>query len=145
MGFSVSGSFALMAIATFIALGMAFTAGSNAIERVSSAQDETWEDHLEQQNTDIEIANATYNGSGTNTLAVEINNTGSSTLSVNDTDVIVDNELRTTFDARTVDGDTTTDLWFPGETLRIEISEPSAPDRVKIVTGPGVARTTGVS
>lgn len=145
MGFSVSGSFALIAIATFIALGMAFTAGSNAIERVSSAQDERWEDHLEQRNTDIEIANASYNASGATTLVVEVNNTGSSTLSVNGTDVIVDNELQTTFDAQTVDGDTTTELWFPGETLRIEVSLASPPDRVKIVADPGIARATEVS
>ncbi len=145
MGFSVSGSFALIAIATLIATGMFVTATSDAVELITDAEGKVNDVDLTMRNTAVEFGNVTHNASGGNTLVIEANNTGATTLSLAATDVIVDNELRTTFDTRTVDGDASTDLWLPGETLRIELSITPPPDRVKLVTGPGVAIATEVS
>jgi len=39
------------------------------------------------------------------------------------------------------DGDNSTDLWLPGERLHLEVNATSQPNRVKIVSGPGVAVT----
>lgn len=144
MGFSVSGSFALIAIGTLVAIGMFVTASTDAFELVTDAEDGVQNADLTRQNTAIEFANVTYNVSGGTTLVIEANNTGSTALSLNATDVIVDNELQTSFDLRTVDGDATTDLWLPGETLRIELTISPPPTRVKLVTGPGVAISTEV-
>lgn len=144
MGFSVSGSYALIAIGTLIAVGMVMTAGSNAVEQVTDAEQGARDDHLTERNTAIELANVSYNASGGTLLVIEVNNTGSTALGLNATDVIVDNELQTAFESRVVVGEGSTDVWLPGETLRIELDRSSQPDRVKVVTGPGVAVSTEV-
>ena len=151
MGFSVSGSFAIIAVGTFIAVGMFYGAASNGTEIVTESQQAAFDDRLEQQNTDINITGAEYNTSlATNTLVLDIKNTGATALSVSQTDYIVDNAFisHASVSAESVDGDTATDLWLPGETLHVEITEGTlgtAPDRVHIVTGPGVADARGVS
>lgn len=140
MGFSVSGSFAVIVVGALIGFGMFATATTNGFELVNDAQRQAHDARLDQQNTAIEIANATYNAT-TTTVEIEVTNTGSTELSVNATDVLLDNEFQTTFETRSVDGDASTDLWLPGETLTVEIDRGTAPNRVKIVTGPGVAET----
>ncbi|MFB6122833.1 MAG: hypothetical protein ABEJ78_05180 [Haloferacaceae archaeon] len=137
MGFSVSGSAAIIFVGMFIAFGTMYTATSNGFERVTDARDDVAEEALERQNTNISLATASYN-STSGILTIEVDNTGSTSLSVNGTDVLVDNEYQTSFAVREVDGDSTTDLWLPGETLHIELSV-SNPSRVKVVSGPGVA------
>ena len=156
MGFSVSGSFAIIAVGTFIAVGVFYGAASNGAELVTESQSDAFDNRLEQQNTAINITRAEYDTSlVTDTLIIEVKNTGSTALEVNDTDYIVDNELITHEDVRdqgseSVDGDSDTQLWLPGETLRIEITSTifediTNPDRVRIVTGPGVADSKGVT
>lgn len=166
MGFSVSGSFAVIAIGTFIAVGMFYGAASNGAEKVTESQGEEFDDRLEQQNTALNITKATYDTSVSTDpfhLTIEIKNKGSTALTVNDTDYIVDNEFVSHNDIRTndfsseeVDGDSSTDLWLPGETLTVVISvniidnlDPTdatdTPERVKVVTGPGLADSRGVT
>lgn len=140
MGFSVSGSFAILILATFIAFGMFYTAGANSFERVSDATTSTYEDDLDRQNTAINITELTYQGSH---LDVNVTNEGTTTLSVNDTDVVVDNVYYAPGDAQyfRVAGDPNTGLWEPGETLfvRIQLSGGETPARAKVVTEYGVA------
>lgn len=140
MGFSVSGSAAIVFVGMFIAFGMFYSASSNTMEEVTDARSDWQDDVLDQQNTEIEIASATYNAS-TDSLVVEVNNTGSTALSVNETDLLVDNVYQLSFQNRSVDGDTTTDLWLPGQRLAYNVSFDSQPDRVKVATGTGVAET----
>ncbi len=137
LGFSVSGSAAIIFVGIFLAFSTAYTASANGFERVTDARSAVDEEALDQQNTAIAIANASYDGNGT--LSVNVTNEGATELSVEAVDLIVDNAYRDNFTARTVDGNASTDLWFPGERLYLEVSVSSQPNRIKVVSGPGVA------
>lgn len=162
MGFSVSGSFAIIAVGTFIAIGMFYGAASNGAERVTDSQQAAFNDRLEQQNTAINITTAEWDTTGpADTLVIDVKNSGSTALTVNNTDYVVDNELITHVNisndkhsSESVDGNSDTDLWLPGETLHVEITRniidslrnpADSPDRVKIVAGPGIAASQGVT
>jgi flagellar protein FlaF len=135
---------AIILVGAFIAFGTFYSASFNTMERVTDANSDWQDDSLTQQNTAVEFESATYNDSR-DSLVVLVNNTGATTLSVDDTDLLVDNSYETAFVSRSVDGDTDTDLWLPGEQLRYNVSFASQPDRVKVVTPPGVAATEVVA
>lgn len=155
MGFSVSGSFAVVAVAVFVAVSALYTASFDGFEQVTDAQEETFDDRLDEKNTEIEIQRAEWRNDGDATpgneyLAINVTNNGTTVLSVNDTDVVVDNDYQTTFTRRDVDGDTGTELWAPGETLNIRINDEDLaagvpPERVRVTTEHGVAAATGVT
>lgn len=140
MGFSVSGATAIIFIGMFISFGMVYSATANGFEEVSTARATAAEQVLDQQNTRINITNTTYNAT-MEQLSISVNNTGSTALSVTTTDFIVDNDYQQSFVDQTVDGDGTTDLWLPGETLTVNVSVPPTPTRIKVVTENGVATT----
>lgn len=135
MGFSVSGSTALLFVALLVGLGMAQSAVTNGAERVTDARSAADERLLEQRNTDINITSVSYNATSGN-LSVRVNNTGTTTLSVPAVDLLVDNAY---VDATTtVGGSGSTEVWLPGETLVANATVSSA-NRTKVVSGPGVA------
>lgn len=135
MGFSVSGSTALLFVALLIGFGMFQSAATNGVERVNDARAASGERLLEQRNTAINVTSVSYNAT-TDELSVRVNNTGSTTLSVSAVDLLVDNEYVTP--TTTVEGSSSTDVWLPGETLVANATvEPAT--RIKVVTGPGVA------
>jgi flagellar protein FlaF len=137
MGFSVSGSAAIIFVGLFIAFGMWYTASANTLEQVTDAQEQRADGTLAEKNTAIEIATTNYS---TDTLTVTVNNTGTTTLSLNQTDLVVDNAYQQDWQAdATVDGNSATDLWTGGETLAIEITLTQPPSQVKIITEHGVA------
>jgi flagellar protein FlaF len=138
VGFSVSGSAAIVFVGAFLAFSTLYTASANGFERTSDASHAVNEEALERQNTAIEVVNVTYDNG---TLTVAATNNGSVELSVPAVDLLVDNVYQDTFESRTVEGDASTDLWLPGERLRLEVSVASRPARIKLVTGPGVADT----
>ena len=138
MGFSVSGSAAIIFVGIFLAFSSAYTASANGFERVSDANSAVGDEALERQNTALTVSNATYDA-GNDTLSVDVINEGSTSLSVNATDLIVDNTYRGNYTTRHVDGDNSTDLWLPGEQLHFEVNATTRPNRVKVVSGPGVA------
>jgi flagellar protein FlaF len=140
LGFSVSGSAAIVFVGIFLAFSTAYTASANGFERVSDATSAVDDEALERQNTALSITNVSYDA-GNDTLTIDVVNEGATDLSVDATDVLVDNTYRTNFTVRTVDGDNSTDLWLPGERLHLELSASTRPNRVKIVSGPGVAVT----
>ncbi|MFY4812767.1 flagellin [Haloarcula sp. AONF1] len=145
MGFSVSGSAAIIFVAAFIGFGMFYSATANSFERVNDAREDQRDRLLDQQNTDISLVSVTWNASGNDNLVVTIDNTGSETLSVEATDLLVDNEYRTGY-GTTVDGDGSTDVWASQERLEITVSSlGSQPDRVKVVAENGIAETMVVS
>ncbi|NIB99361.1 fla cluster protein FlaF [Halobacterium sp. R2-5] len=140
MGFSVSGSAAILFIAAFVCVGILYSAAYNGYERVQDADDSHGEQMLEQRNTAVNVTDAKYNASGNEYVAVNVTNTGSTTLSVNDTDVLVDGEFqpRDGYVDWNVEGKSDTTLWLPGETYNVTVAVDSEPDRVKVVTGSGV-------
>lgn len=139
MGFSVSGSAALIFVAAFIGFGMFYSATANSAEMVNDAREAQSDRQLERTNTAIEITTVNYD-STSNYLNITVENTGATELSVSDVDVLADNSYQTGY-RTAVEGDTGTDLWLPQETLAINASLSSQPSQVKIVTGPGVAAT----
>jgi flagellar protein FlaF len=138
LGFSVSGSAAIVFVGIFLAFSSAYTASANGFERVTDAKSAVDEDALDRQNTALSVTNATYNA-GNDTLTVEAVNEGTTALEIGAVDLLVDNAYRDNFTARTVGGDNSTDLWLPGERLHLEVNATTRPNRVKIVSGPGVA------
>jgi flagellar protein FlaF len=144
MGFSVSGAAAIIFASMFIAFGMWYTAADNSFSRVTDAQDAQSESSLETSNTAIEIISASYSSG---TLTVEINNTGTTQLSLNQTDLLIDGQYETDWQAAnaTVAGDGSTDLWLPGEQLTITLDRASQPDRIKLVTESGVGASAEVT
>lgn len=139
MGFSTSGSMAILFVGVLVAISTAYPMMSAANERVQTAVDDRGERSLSQRNSDIELANVTYNET-TDVLVVRVNNTGSRALSVDDTDVLVDGQFQQGY-ATSVDGDGSRSIWAPGETLRVELSTSTRPGRVKVVTEFGIAET----
>ena len=136
MGFSVSGSAAIIFLAAFVSIGILYTSAYNSFERVEAAADADAADLLEQQNTDIEIRDVTNTTIDSVTITVE--NTGSTTLRVDRTDVLLNGTYQNP-ESITVDGESA-DLWAPGETVTIDVGyEPSGTIRVTIVSGPGVS------
>jgi len=143
MGFSVSGSAAIVFAGMFIAFGAFYTATSNSFEQVNDARDADSESYLDTKNANVTVVETTYDDDA-DLLTVSVNNTGSEALVVDHVDVLVDGTYQTSFVSQTVDGEfitpsSGTDLLAPGEQLTVEIDAASQPDRVKVVSGPGVS------
>ncbi|MFC4551453.1 MULTISPECIES: flagellin [Halorussus] len=145
MGFSVSGATVILFLGIFACFGIAYTAANNGAEMVGAAYEDTTDKALTTQNTAISIASANT-GSDSKTLSVKVNNTGSTTLSVDDTDILIDGNYtgHDKMDPLTVGGNAETNLWLPGETLRFTITLDWEPSRVKVVTENGVAASAEV-
>jgi flagellar protein FlaF len=145
MGFSVSGSAAIVFIGLLIALGSWHTATSNSFERVAEAEDDRADAAIVERNTQVEITAASYD-SGAAELTIRVNNTGASQLRLSTSDLLVDGTYVTGWrGGATVAGNGGTDLWLSGEQVEVVLDRTTQPDRVKVVTGPGVAATAGVT
>ena len=137
MGFSVSASAAIVFVGFVVAFTTLYPVAANGFERVTDARDDAADRALDQRNTAVELSNVSYENA-TDTLTVEVTNTGATELSVAETDLLVDNTYWT--GNRSVDGDADTDVWLPGETLTITAGNVTLePERVKVVTEHGVA------
>lgn len=143
MGFSVSGASAIIFASLFIGFGMWYPAAANGYEQVTDAEADRTDRLLDQQNTALEIASATHNGTH---LSVDVENAGTSQLRLSTTDLLVDGRYETGWAAgATVAGDGKTDLWLSGETLTIVVPADVQPDRVAVVTESGVSASAGVT
>lgn len=153
MGFSISGSFAIVAFATFLAAGVLVPTAVNTVDDINRAQQTVDDNRLFQQNTEIEITRAEWTEHPVfdDRIIVEVENTGSTTLNINETDVLVDNTYytREDFSSESVDGNEETELWRPGETYEFEILrgllDEIPPQRVKIITEFGVSDSENVT
>lgn len=150
MGFSVSGSAIIIFIGLVVAAGVAVPPLLGSVGDLSGAQGTQIEQGTDRLNTDIEIIAAVYESGDPGTLTIELENTGTTTLSVESTDLLVDGEIQTKSEdgkqtGIVVEGDTDPDaqLWLPAETLEITVEADAEPDRIKIVTENGVERATG--
>lgn len=140
MGFSVSGATAIILIGGLIAFSFAFGAMNNGYERVSEAQEERDDRQLLRANSDVGIANATYD-SNASSLTVNVTNAGSAELVVAEVSLLVDGEYRSNA-TTAIDGDASTEVFLPGEVLTMTVDQSVQPDRVKVVAGTGVAATS---
>jgi flagellar protein FlaF len=145
MGFSVSTSMAIVFLGTLVAFGGIYTATSNTVEQVQTTTDAEDERLYSTQKTAINVTTTELLGSDDGCgIDVTVTNNGSTTLSVAETDILVDGVYQTGWaDAATVDGDGDTDIWLPGQALSVQLTAgiDTAPTRVKVVTGSGVAAT----
>lgn len=138
MGFSVSGSAAIIFATMFVTFGMWYTASFNSYERVAEAENDQTDAVLETRNTNISVASASHDGTN---LTVSVDNVGASQLVLSDTDLIIDGRYVEDWQSSaTVEGENTR-LWLPGERLTVTLTR-DAPDRIKIVTEHGVSDTT---
>lgn len=141
MGFSTSAAVAVVSIGVMISVGLLYPAVEQSVQDVSDATDTREDRMLDTQNSDVALSTVTYNTT-TDVLNVTVNNTGTVTMDVAETDLLVDGTIatnRTTF----VDGVADRGLWVADEQLRIEASDvQTAPDRVVVVTGTGIERST---
>jgi len=139
MGFSVSAATAVIFAGLFLALGIFYPAMANSYERVQTADANQADRALEQANSDIRID--TVGGS-----TIDVVNEGSTTLPVNKTDLVIDGayQERSTV-ATDIDGDDTTGLWLPGETLTLDPDTGlGGVDQIRIVTEHGVAASESI-
>ena len=137
MGFSVSASAAIVFVGFVVAFTTLYPVAANGFERVTDARDDAGDRALERENTAIDHLNVSYDDA-TDTLTVNVTNTGTTELSVEHTDLLVDNTYWS--GTRSVDGRTDTDVWLPGETLTVTVENVTmTPDRVTVVTDHGVS------
>ena len=125
MGVSVSASTAIIVAGLFFAFTAFYPVAANGFDRVTDAQHGVNERALEQQNTDLAVANATYDDDS-GTLTVNATNDGSVGLVVSDATLVVGNEyvdLGGPNTTTTVDGDDDTDLWLGDETLTVTVDD----------------------
>ena len=143
MGFSVSGSAAIVFVGVIVAAGIAIPPLVGSFGALVGAQGEQVDRGIDALNTGFETDSATYDD-GEDELVLDLLNTGSTTLSVDGTSVLLDGEIPASEDVTTeVDGDPEAGLWLPGETLTVTVEGiEEEPNRVKIVTENGVAETT---
>lgn len=142
MGFSVSGSLVIVLLGLFIALGAFYGSLSNSVERVVDAESDRIDRMDRVAETGVEITGVDVVNATSCDVEVTAENAGETTLDVNETDLLYDNEYRTAWRQNaTVDGEAT-DLWHPGAELTLTTHDHvSPPERVKLVAGPGVAST----
>lgn len=143
MGLSVSASAAVVFLGVFVAAGVLYPPVANGFERVSDARDGAADRALDRQNTGVVAANATYHAAN-DTLVVTARNDGSTTLDVDRSTLLVDNEYAPA--TATVPGATGSTLWLPGETARFEVGDVSTPPtRAVVVVDGGVRDWVGVA
>lgn len=144
MGFSTSGAVAVVFVGLLLATGVLFPAVEGAAERLAEASDEEDDRALRISNSDVSIASASYQP-GSDQLTVEVDNEGSISLDVEQTDLLVDGAYVVP-DSTAVEGETDREVWAAGERLTLTVTGYTTdPDRVKVVAETGVADVeTGV-
>jgi len=134
MGFSVSASTAIIFAGLFLAVGILYPAVSNGYERVTDAEIDRDDAHLDMRNTEINITAV-----DTATPSIDIRNEGSTSLDADEIDLVVDGEYqpRSSYDVNDAG------LWLPGETISVD-GFPDPDNRVKIVTDHGISVSEGI-
>lgn len=138
MGFSTSAAAAVIFIGVLVSLSILYPAAAGSFEQVSDAMESREDRTLKQRNSDLLIENATYDG-GNDRVRINVTNTGTVSIEVNETDLLVDGELWTDRSAA-VEGAAGRSIWAPGETLTITgHNVTDSPSRVTVVNEFGVA------
>jgi flagellar protein FlaF len=135
MGFSVSAATAIIFSAMALSMGILAVMTTEAFDAVRRAGETRVEMLVERERTRLSILDVFFSNG---TLSVNASNDGSTTLHVSKTSVLVNGALITSG----VSGDAGvagSDLWLPGEVLRLRIAPSAAPVSVKLVSETGVA------
>lgn len=146
MGFSTSGAVAILFVGALIAVSIAYPVVQNAHDQRIAAIEDRDDRALDLRNTAVAIEDVVYDSSA-DELRVNVTNDGATTLSVTETDLLVDGDYATSVETTVmaVSGETYADRTRlqPGErvTLTHSPTEDGAPDRVKVVTENGIAVT----
>lgn len=145
MGISVSASTAVIFLGVFVAAGTLYPAVANGTERVTDARQVATDRTLDQKNTAINVTDVEYNTTGSRVLEVHVENTGTTAVSVSETNLLVDgspNSTRGSYSAL-IGGTTSSDVLLPGEELEISVDpglpKGERPDRVKVIVDHGVS------
>ena len=143
VGFSVSGSAAIIFVGVMVAAGIAVPSLVGSMGALADSQGEQVDRGIDALNTEFEVMSATYNASGNDDLEITLSNTGSTTLGVAETSVLVNGEIPDSEDVTTeVEGDQSAELWLPGDTLTITVNPADSTGRIKVVAENGIAETT---
>ena len=139
MGFSVSASTAIIFAGLFLAVGILYPAVSNGYEQIQDAQVERDQAQLDLRNTAINITEADGD-------SITVENTGTTSLTVSEVDLIVDGEYQERenengFEFENEDNPNS-DLWLPGETITRD--DFNNADRIKVVTEHGISASTRI-
>ncbi|KTG09075.1 hypothetical protein AUR64_14845 [Haloprofundus marisrubri] len=143
MGFSTSAAATIIFIGVLLSFGFLYPVVEQNLEAHTEAFDDRDDRLLTQRNTDISFDSTTYD-SADDTLVVTVTNTGTTTLRIDETDLLINGEIQTGYPTRIGDTPDRT-LWVPDETLTITVEEVAEqPDRINVVTGLGVQISTSV-
>jgi flagellar protein FlaF len=145
VGFSVSGSAVVVFVGFIVAAGLAIPTLAGTISDVTESQGEQIDRGVNMINTDLKIERSVYNET-TDELRIEVTNTGSTTLTVRDTSLLVDDALITNVTREIAGVQVDTKLWKSGEQLNMTVENVASNDnvnatqleRVKIVAENGV-------
>lgn len=139
MGFSTSGATVILFIGLLVSVGIVYPPVERSFEAVTGALDDRDDRMLQLRNSDVAVTNVTYD-STTDALNVTVDNTGTVSLAVEETDLLVNGTLVTTY-TTTVGGTENRSLWGAGETLKFRVSGvTNEPARVTVVTELGLRR-----
>ncbi|MFP8889796.1 flagellin [Natrialbaceae archaeon A-CW2] len=140
MGFSTSGAVAILFIGLLVAVGIVYPTLETAHDRRAGAIDERDERALELRNAAFDLE--TSYDAGSETVSVNVTNTGTTTLSVTEIDLLLDGVLETET-ATAVDDDASRERLHSGEVLEITVENVAEePNRAKVVTEHGLARVS---
>lgn len=136
MGFSVSGGTVVLLIA-FIAAGAIISGTVFSVQESRDTAVTAYHEHVQDRNdAKMTFGEVEFNES-TETLTIDVNNTGAVSLETTKISVVIDGEYELDYDTR-VDGIGDRTVWAPGTTLTIEINDVSEPDRIYIHTDSGI-------
>lgn len=127
-------------IGLFVAVAMAFPAAMTSLESISDAHGYQQDQIEALHNADIELVDATYDEE-TETLTVNVTNSGSEDLTVQATHLLVDGAFADPVN-RTIESHQNATTWLPGETLELAVEDIDEPDRIKVVAELGLTVIT---
>jgi flagellar protein FlaF len=138
MGFSTSAAAAVVFVGVLVSLSILYPAAAGSFEQVTDAMDSREDRVLKQRNSDLRVETARYDG-GTDVLEVDVTNTGTVSIAVDETDLLIDGAIRPNR-STAVDGVSGRSIWAPGETLTITVDDVNTtPNRITVVNEYGVA------
>jgi archaellum component FlaF (FlaF/FlaG flagellin family) len=121
MGFSVSATMAIFFASFLILFSILYSSVNSAFDDMQTAFDEKYDGLQARSDTSLSIIDTAYYKED-NSLVIDVLNTGSTSLDVNCTQLLVDGVLTSsaTFQIQGV----TTEIWQPNELLTITLTNP---------------------
>jgi flagellar protein FlaF len=144
MGFSVAAAAAILFAGGIVCVSIVMQAVDTAngdLREARAAEDARMRERLDSR---VALVNGTANGT-----AVDLNltNDGSAVIHVNAIDILLNGTLYSqNITSKAVEGSSATNLWAPGQTLRLQLAAPvSGPVTLRLVTDSGYAFTGTVT